>query len=264
MSDRPVDGIGQDALDDALARLAATPRLLVALDFDGTVSPLVDNPQDSRVLPRARAALTELARMPHTWFAFVSGRSLGGLVRVTEADDTTLLIASHGVEVRLAGGVVDVGLTTQERARLDELAARLDRIVASTPGSKLEHKPVGLGLHTRGVPAEAARRADDAARVAVAEVGGGFLERAGKNILEFAVRDANKGDGLRRLRAHVDASGVLFAGDDVTDEDAFAVLEPEDVGVKVGAGQTLARYRVADPDAVSALLARLAELRRDW
>ncbi|GAB3802538.1 hypothetical protein GCM10028798_19900 [Humibacter antri] len=250
-----------DRLGRAIRRLAETQRLLVALDFDGTVSPLVDDPAQSRVSPEARIAIDALERMPDTWVAFVSGRPLAGLARVTEADDEALLIASHGVEVRLAGGAVDVGLTDEERAKLEALAAKLGRIVSATPGSKLERKPVGLGLHTRGVPAERARAADDAAREAVVSLGGGFLERAGKDILEFAVRDATKGDGVERLREHVRATAVLYAGDDVTDEDAFAALHPGDVGVKVGRGMTKAGHRVADPDAVAAVLALLAALR---
>ncbi|HEY0260736.1 MAG TPA: trehalose-phosphatase [Lacisediminihabitans sp.] len=255
-------GTGLDAaLVDALRRLADTPRLLVALDFDGTVSPLVDNPGDSRVLPAARAALRELERTPDTWVAFVSGRPLAGLIRVTEADESDLLIASHGAEVRLTGGAVDVGLTPEERSRLDALAAALQRVVAAVPGARLERKPVGLGLHTRGVPAAAARVAEDAARAAAAELGGGFLERAGKDILEFAVRDVTKGDGMRRLRDHVEATGAFYAGDDVTDEDAFAVLGPDDIGVKVGEGQSLARFRVPDPDAVAEALEVLARFR---
>jgi trehalose 6-phosphate phosphatase len=259
---RPAGRVDVDeSLPEAIERLASTQRLLVALDFDGTVSPLVDNPRDSRVLPAARAALHELERMPDTWIAFVSGRPLAGLVRVTEADDEALLIASHGVEVRLTGGAVDVGLTDEESAKLDALAVELERIVAATPGSKLERKPVGLGLHTRGVPAEEARAADRAALEAASSLGGGFLERAGKDILEFAVRDATKGDGVERLREHVRATAVLYAGDDVTDEDAFAALHPGDVGVKVGPGETQAGHRVSDPDAVAALLAELAAAR---
>jgi trehalose 6-phosphate phosphatase len=248
------------SLGDAIAALAATPRLLVALDFDGTVSPLVDKPSESRVIPKARAALDELEKMPGTWVAFVSGRPLTGLARVTEADDSALLIASHGVEVRLTGGSVDVGLSDEERSRLDALAAAMQRIVDSTPGSHLEHKPVGLGLHTRGLPPDRARAADDAARAA-AEGLGGFLERAGKDILEFAVRDATKGDGVERLREHVQATAVLYAGDDVTDEDGFAVMHGGDVGVKVGPGETKAEFRVADPDEVAALLGMLAAAR---
>ncbi|NNC11067.1 trehalose-phosphatase [Planctomonas sp. JC2975] len=252
---------GDPDLADAIRRLAETPRLLVALDFDGTVSPLVDNPADSRVIPEARSALDLLEHTPDTWVAFVSGRPLDGLIRVTEADESALLIASHGVEVRLTGGAVDVGLSDGERSRLAALAVELDRIVAATPGSKIEHKPVGLGLHTRGVPTNAAAAANEQARAAAHAIGGGFLERAGKDILEFAVRDATKGDGIERLREHVGATGVLYAGDDVTDEDGFAVLTSDDVGVKVGPGETRAGFRVADPDVVAGLLQSLASLR---
>ena len=248
-------------LPDAIARLAATPRLLVALDFDGTVSPLVDNPSQSRVLPAARRAIDELETFHDTRVAFVSGRPMDGLVRVTEADDSALLIASHGVEVRLSSGAVDVGLSAEERSSLAALGERLQQIVAGVQGAKVEHKPVGLGLHTRNVPLDDAASAQAAARSAAAEIGG-FIERDGKDILEFSVRDATKGDGLQVLRRHLDATGVLFAGDDVTDEDGFAVLGPDDVGIKVGDGETQARYRVADPDAVAEVLTALAEARR--
>ncbi|WP_243064221.1 trehalose-phosphatase [Humibacter sp. RRB41] len=249
-----------NALSDAIARLAATPRLLVALDFDGTVSPLVDKPSESRVLPAARNAIDELESLQDTWVAFVSGRPLDGLVRVTEADDSALLIASHGVEVRLTGGAVDVGLSTEERSVLDALRERLQRLAADTPGAHVESKPVGLGLHTRGVAHAEAATAQAEARSAAAELGG-FIERGGKDILEFAVRDATKGDGIEVLRKHVDATAVLFAGDDVTDEDGFAVLDGDDVGVKVGDGETRAGYRVADPFAIAEMLAVLSTSR---
>lgn len=253
--------MSENSLPDAIVRLAATPRLLVALDFDGTVSPLVDNPSESRVLPAARRAIDELEALPDTWVAFVSGRPLAGLVRVTEADESALLIASHGVEVRLTGGAVDVGLSDGERAALDALSTRLDDIASHTPGAFIEHKPVGLGLHTRGVADAAdASRAQAEARAAAAELGG-FIERAGKDILEFAVRDATKGDGIEVLRRHVDATGVFFAGDDVTDEDGFGVLDGDDVGLKVGDGATRAAHRAADPEVVGEVLAALASAR---
>ena len=69
-----------------------------------------------------------------------------------------------------------------------------------------------------------------------------------------------KGAALQRLRDAHGSTGVLYVGDDVTDEDAFAVLRPQDVGVKVGGGETLAGYRVADPAAVRDLLHLLVRL----
>lgn len=247
----------------ALSQLAATERLLVALDFDGTISGFVDDPADARVVPKAADAIARLEAQPDTWVAYVSGRPLESLARVTRADDAALLIGSHGVEVRLDGGRVDLGLDAAERRRLDELRSALQEIVDATPDAMLEHKPVGYGVHTRLVEKAAVPGVHAAARAAAQRIGG-FSERDGKDILEFAARDATKGDGVNRLREHVAATGVLFAGDDVTDEDGFAVLTGDDIGVKVGEGDTAAGFRVADVDAVSTLLTLLASGREQW
>jgi trehalose 6-phosphate phosphatase len=74
--------------------------------------------------------------------------------------------------------------------------------------------------------------------------------------------DASKGSALDLLRSRLGATAALFVGDDVTDETAFAVLRDGDVGVKVGPGETAARYRVEDPEEVTAVLELLAEERR--
>ena len=88
----------------------------------------------------------------------------------------------------------------------------------------------------------------------------------GKEVVEIAVVPLGKGAGLLRLRDRLAAAGpaveaILYAGDDVTDEDAFRVLGPQDVTVKVGAGETVARHRVADPHEMAGVLTRLADLR---
>jgi trehalose 6-phosphate phosphatase len=250
------------------AALAAAPRLLIALDFDGTVSPLVDHPADSRVAPDAAAAIARLRPLPGTWVAFVSGRPLDSLSRVTEAGADALLIGSHGVEVSLRGEVADIGLSDDERRRLAELEAALVPLVAAVPAARLERKPVGFGVHTRlvGDPS-AVLPLQQAAREAAERVGG-FTERLGKDILEFAVRDIDKGDGVRMLRRLLEGESggpvtVLYAGDDVTDEDAFAALDPArgDLGVKVGEGETVARARVAGIPAFAELLDALAAAR---
>jgi trehalose 6-phosphate phosphatase len=252
------------ALVQALTELAQTPRLLVALDFDGTLAPFVDEPLKARTLPEAKAALDRLQRVPETWVAYVSGRPLASLARVTEADDDALLIGSHGVEVRFGADGDDLELNEDERNRLARLGALLEHIVSNAPGAILERKPVGFGVHTRKLGAEHARAVHQAALEAAAEVGGHLTVRDGKDILEFAVREANKGDGLQRLREHVHATATLFAGDDVTDEDGFAALRPGDVGIKVGEGDTKAQFRVADPQAIAELLELLAEARERW
>jgi len=252
-----------DALLAALDALAATESLLVALDFDGTLAPFVLNPADARVTPAARAAITELHSLPRTVIAYVSGRPIASLARLSEAGPDDLLIGSHGVEERLDGRRVELALEQAERERLAALDAALEEVRGRHPAVRIERKPAGLGLHTRGVGADETAAAFADARAAAEAVGDGFVVRAGKDILEFAVRADTKGDGIRRLQAHTEATGVFFAGDDVTDEDGFLALTgPDDVGVKVGEGASAAAHRVADPDALAAVLTVLAARRR--
>jgi trehalose 6-phosphate phosphatase len=80
-------------------------------------------------------------------------------------------------------------------------------------------------------------------------------------VLEFAVRSTTKGEALEHLRRYTHADRVFYAGDDVTDEDAFAALQPDDLGVKSGPGATEAAFRVAGPDEIALVLSTLATFR---
>jgi trehalose 6-phosphate phosphatase len=251
------------ALASALQELARADRLLLALDFDGTLAPFVDVPRGARALPEAKAALDRLEHLRDTWVAYVSGRPLSSLEVVTEADADALLIGSHGVEIRFGRDGVSLDLTEDERRTLKRLGEALQALVDSIPDTKLETKPVGFGVHYRLVAAERGPEVVARAREAAAAVSDALTIRDGKDIIEFSVRGANKGDGVERLREYTKATAVLFAGDDVTDEDGFAVLRPDqgDVGIKVGAGDTAAQYRVADERAIATLLTLLAQAR---
>ena len=250
----------------SIHELATAPRLLVALDFDGTVAPLVDDPSTSRITAAAAAAIARLQALPATWVAFVSGRPIETLAALTESGPRALLVGSHGVEVSIRGEPADARLSADERARMDRLEVALEQLVATVPGAWLEYKPVGYGVPTRLVEqTELVAPLQQAARDA-ADAIGGFTTRLGKDIIEFSVRDVTKGDGVRMLRELLAAEEggpvtVLCAGDDVTDEDAFAVLEPGDLGVKVGEGDTAAAERVADVDSFAGLLEVLVAAR---
>jgi len=250
------------ALATAVQKLATADRLLLALDFDGTLAPFVDVPGGARTLPESKAALDRLEHLPNTWVAYVSGRPLSSLQAVTEADEDALLIGSHGVEIRFGRDGVSLDLSDGERQSLERLGEALGALVDSIPDTKLETKPVGFGVHYRLVrergPEIVAR-----AREAAAAVSDALTIRDGKDIIEFSVRESHKGDGVERLREYTHATAVLFAGDDVTDEDGFSVLRPErgDVGIKVGTGETAAQYRVADERAIATLLGLLAQAR---
>lgn len=250
-----------EPLIGAMRELARTPQLLVALDFDGTLAPEVDEPEQARALPEAREAVLRLLAMSHTRVALISGRALASLEHVCELPDNALLIGSHGVEIRLDDPADSAALSEHERERVAELRTVLTEVAESIDQVWLEQKPAGFALHTRLATEENSRVAHLVAREKTEAQLPGLTVRDGKNVLEFSVRSTNKGEAVAHLREYTAATAVFFAGDDVTDEDAFAALGADDLGLKAGDGATLANYRVAGPVQIARALHLLADLR---
>ena len=115
---------------------------------------------------------------------------------------------------------------------------------------RLENKPAAIVVHVRGAEPAVAERVLDAVRTGPAQLPG-VESTEGKAVLEMAVVQVSKGAAIDTLRGRLGADAVLFVGDDVTDETAFARLRPGDVGVKVGEGDTAAGYRVGTPEDVT-------------
>ncbi|GKV74707.1 trehalose-phosphatase [Pseudarthrobacter sp. NCCP-2145] len=247
-------------LREAIRQIAGTEHLLVAMDFDGTMAPIVGHADDARPLPRSAAAFAGLAVLPRTTTALISGRALASLRAVASPPVNTLLIGSHGAEAWLGPGSTGLTLDPEQKALLAEVRTVLEDIVKEAPGTMLEDKPAGVVLHTRLASDDVADDAVAAARSVLQDRKGVFL-KDGKRVLETSVVNASKGEGVTFLRQITGAIGVLFAGDDTTDEDALARLEPGDVGVKVGLDFTQAQYRVEAPVHVAELLEVLLQER---
>jgi trehalose 6-phosphate phosphatase len=248
-------------LRDALEALAATPRLLVALDFDGTLAPAVDDPEKARATPEAQAAVERLLALPDTRVALVSGRALGDLEQVAPFDDRVLLVGSHGIELRLDEDGDVLALDEEERASMVTLREVLGQVADTLDSVWIERKPAGFALHTRLASDRSSRVAHLVARSeAEAEIDD-LKVRLGKDVIEFSVRSTTKGEALEHLRRYTKATAAFYAGDDVTDEDAFVALGPDDLGLKSGEGPTAADHRVHGPAEVAAALSLLASLR---
>ncbi|WP_411720489.1 trehalose-phosphatase [Mycetocola sp.] len=249
------------ALNSALKQLADAEHLLVALDFDGTLAPFVDRPEDARALPEARLAVERLLEVSHTTVAFVSGRAVDSLQLASEAPAGVLLVGSHGAEYRFDGVDAHPPLDADDTERLRALTAGFAGFSDAHPGARIERKPAGFAVHTRGLDSEAAFLAENDARRIVADVCPDATVRDGKDVLEFSVLDATKGDAILHLRDYTGATAVLYAGDDVTDEDAFSVLNTGDLALKSGEGPTIAPFRVGSPAEVAEVLDSLASFR---
>lgn len=262
------------SVDPKIARVAATPRLLVALDFDGTLAPLVDEPMSARMTPEARAAVAALQAAPETTVAFVSGRSVADLRVISEFDPAAgiRLAGSHGAEFYPAESDTDAPDTaadadapdadeTDAAERLTALAAAAREAIAGREGVWLETKPYGFAVHTRlAAPADAEHAHAAVARL-VAERAPGWRSRRGHDLTEYSARAAGKDDAVAHLRAVTGATAVVFAGDDVTDEDALRSLGHGDLGIRVGAGETAAAMRVDDIQELASVLMALAHER---
>ena len=165
------------------------------------------------------------------------------------------LIGSHGAEFDTGfGRDIDIAL-------LARIRQSLVRVAESHPGVTVEAKPASVALHVRNAAPDDAAAALDAARAAAADWPAQLTE--GKAVLEFAVITTDKGEAIDIMRGRMNATAVVYFGDDVTDEKAFRRLHDQpDVGVKVGPGETAAQYRVSSPSAVAEALMLLVQERR--
>lgn len=240
-------------LVSALDRLAGTAHLLVASDFDGTLAPIVNDPLDARPLPHAADALIAMADLPSTDVMLVSGRALSVLRELSSMPPSIHLVGSHGAEFETGFGLAI------DEALLARITSELRSITAHRPGVTIETKPASVALHVRNASGSDGRAALDAARAASAAWGAELTE--GKSVLEFAVVSTDKGEAIDVIRDRLDATAVVFFGDDVTDEKAFRRMRTRDVGVKVGPGETLAGHRVDAPEGVADALAHLLAAR---
>jgi trehalose 6-phosphate phosphatase len=238
-------------LADALAALAGRRPLLVASDYDGVLARLRDEPGEAVPEPGVAEALARLAAADGVTVALVSGRGVDDLRTTSGLSGPYRWVGSHGAEF-------DGPLSAVLAGRRDELARLLAPVVDGTAGARLEVKPASVAVHVRQVPDRAAAAAllDDVRT----RVDPSLTMKPGKDVLELAVTDADKGSALRRLKTELGAAGAIYLGDDVTDEDGFRALGPDDVGVKVGDGETAAGFRVPDPAAAVDLLLRLGDL----
>jgi trehalose 6-phosphate phosphatase len=240
------------SLREAIAALAARRPLLVVTDFDGTLAPIVDDPSEAQAETAALVALTRLATLPATSVAILSGRPLPDLQRLVGSLPGVILIGEHGSDWGEGEPELDSML-------IERLILSLGEIAAAAPGTLVEPKRWSVAFHYRKADDDVAERAVERVLDGPAQIPGVRVSR-GKKVVELHVTERTKGDALTDLRRRMAAAGVLFIGDDVTDETAFATLEPGDVGVKVGPpDETLAEHRVAGTGDVAEILDMLFE-----
>jgi len=258
------------ALDDlAVRERAGGSPLVVLLDVDGTLAPLAPRPELARVPDATRDVLRRLQRAPGVHLALVSGRAAADARRLVGLDGLWT-IGNHGAELVTPDDAVEIH--PDVAGHVDAVAAAFDelsRALGAIHGVLVEDKRYSLSIHTRLADRDAVPTVHAAVERAAAAHG--LRVMTGKEICELRAPAAvHKGTAVWALAERLGATGrdasVVFAGDDVTDEDAFAVLRERaehalTVRVSHVDAPSAAEFVVADTEAMRHVLEQLAALR---
>lgn len=236
----------------------ALSNTLMAFDFDGTLAPMVDDPEEARLPVATWQALDALSRVAPV--AVVSGRSCASLAaRLPET--VRLQVGNHGNE-----GLPGDAQARAGRARVCALwQSQIREGLSRSPalqGVHLENKGVTLSVHYRhcAQPQQACALLQSllSRLQPTPHLLGGWLVF---NLLPAG--SLTKLEALHRLQGQTRCDHVLFAGDDLTDELAFAQAPANWLTVRVGLQvHTQARFRVRHPAEVCTLLMHLTRLRQ--
>ena len=233
------------SLAEAVDRLMNNAQVLVGVDFDGTLAPIVDRPDLAVPDERALDLLRRLAGEPGVAVAIVSGRGLDDLrERVGDIHGVTF-IGEHGNDIE--------GDPVEPSPELIEAEALVGSLHERYPAATVEKKQRSVTFHTRALgPGDTATVRDDIHQWIRGREGIDLIE--GKEVFELTTATRSKGDAIRELAGD---APVIYIGDDTTDETVFEALGPGDIGVKVGDGPTAATHRVEDIGGVVAILEQI-------
>ncbi|WP_299820985.1 trehalose-phosphatase [uncultured Jannaschia sp.] len=252
-----------ERIGEIAARLAGK-RAAVFLDYDGTLTPMVDRPERAVLSDAMRDVLRRLAEV--STLAIVSGRDRVDVARLVGIG-SLIYAGSHGFDITGPDGLAQENERAAEALpALAAAADRLDAALEGIEGAQVERKKFAIAVHYRRVAegeVDALRRAVEAVAAEHPEL----RQTGGKMILELRPRvDWDKGRAVLWL---LEALGMgdddvlpLYLGDDDTDEDAFAALAGRGIGILVSdtKRQTAAQYVLTDTDAAGAFLHDLASV----
>lgn len=253
-----------------VSELLAADGLLLTLDYDGTLAPITSHPDAASIPAETQEVVDTLVATDAVTVAVVSGRSLADL---RERVDVDAYAGNHGLELYCDGETLVHPAARDASAAIEAACDEVERRLRDVEGVVVERKEVTATVHYRLVE-EASRAAVERTVREVAADYDDIRVTAAKAALEFRPTiDWDKGDAVAWLTERcvpADETWLrVYAGDDRTDEDAFAVISEDGIAIGVdpehsaaasadGDPETDAAYRVADPTAIRRLLSWLA------
>lgn len=205
--------------------------LLVALDVDGTLAPIVRDPDSAAIPLPTLATLSELADAPELELALITGRDFASLRRMEQLEGIWRAV-EHGAVVLAPGQTPEErSLTPEQRDALARFKAWADE---HAPDAFIEHKPQAVALHVRPILERDPERADELLEKADELARSlGLHIRRGKALREAEAVHHDKANALREILRRSGASSVFFVGDDLTDLGAIELAANRGVGAFV-------------------------------
>jgi trehalose-phosphatase len=243
------------AWGEVIARVRAARRVVLFLDFDGTLAPISARPEGAELVPATRRILRQLSHRKKFHIVILSGRRRADIMRRVRVKRARYL-GLYGWE-RERGS----DLPQEEQALLERVRSALQRELRHARGIHLEEKAHTLAVHFRGADPATALRVQEMLRERLRSLAPALRIVKGNEVWEIVppqVKD--KVVAVRRVLRVLGRPGlVIYAGDTAADERAFAALRDE-ITIHVGAlRRTQARYRLRDPSELRIMLARLVE-----
>jgi trehalose 6-phosphate phosphatase len=236
--------------------------LAMFLDFDGTLVDIAERPDAVHLAAATRETLMRLQVLLDGALAIVSGRDIHVLDAMLSPFRCPVA-GVHGLTRRDAEGRMHGQMAAPEIFDLAE--RRLCDLALRYPALLVERKSYAIAIHYRGDPAR--ENACLAAMEALATLDDRVKLVRGKMVVEMRLTGGNKGTAIAAFMMETPFAGrqPFFAGDDVTDEDAFRLINARGgATLKIGSGATEARYRLDDSAQFLAWLAETADtLKRD-
>lgn len=241
-----------DRLEEVRERLRRAGGLVLCTDFDGTLAPIVERPDEAAITSDNRDLLRTLGERDAVRVGVVSGRALAD-VR-SRVDIPTLAYAgNHGLELARADADRDVvhPIAAKRRPLLADVCEELETRLSDVEGCFIGNKSITASVHYRRAPREAVPRVRETVDEVLDEMADGRLHAEhGKAVVEIhQTIPWDKGAAVSLLRGS-SSWPAIYLGDDTTDETVFERFGPDDIGIHVGDGPTAASYRIVDQAAV--------------
>ncbi|MFQ5862192.1 MAG: trehalose-phosphatase [Candidatus Brocadiales bacterium] len=253
-----------DDWDEIAEAVRSSTKILLLLDYDGTTVPIQRTPQQARLDEETRHLLSELSSATRIVLGIISGRSIND-IRSMVGLDGLVYVGNHGLEILLPGKPVERLYGKETLHRIHNVYKELKEQLSGTAGIIFEEKGPIIAIHYRTAPPGTGNMLLKTANNLISK-NPGFAIKQGKMLIEIIPDMAfNKGLAVKWLLDNLfpgERPTVIFAGDDLTDEDAFVILGDRDISVYVGPqpNQFSAKYYLKDTAEVRQFIFKLNNL----